>query len=254
MALNFPDNPSVNQIYTDTTSGFSFVWDGTVWISYESSDLSTVLELDDISSGFNSSTTTFALNVNGTPMGPENATQLQIYLGGVAQNPNQDFTISGSNIVFTTPPAAGLNFVGILLGVSFPITSVSPGSVTLADLAADAKGVGIRSDGVLIGYAATTFNFIGIGHTFKVSNGTVDVDLKTGVGTAINYGAGGKSPFSYIDTYEVLNENMVLDTANAGLSTSVAFTIVPRLEIATGVAVTVGAGKSLVIDALQLGV
>ena len=254
MALNFPDNPSVNQIYTDTTSGFSFVWDGTVWISYESSDLSTVLELDDISSSFNSSTTTFPLNLNGTPMGPENATQLQIYLGGVAQNPNQDFTISGSNIVFTTPPAAGLNFVGILLGVSFPITSVSPGSVTLADLAADAKGVGIRSDGVLIGTAATTFNFLGIGHTFKVSNGTVDIDLKTGVGTAINYSAGNKSPFSYVDTYEVLNENMVLDTANAGLSTSVAFTIVPRLEVASGVAITVGAGKSLVIDALQLGV
>ena len=254
MALNFPDNPSVNQIYTDTTSGFSFVWDGTVWISYESSDLSTVLELDDISSGFNSSTTTFALNVNGSPMGPENATQLQIYLGGVAQNPNQDFTISGSNIVFTTPPAAGLNFVGILLGVSFPITSVSPGSVSLADLAADAKGVGIRSDGVLIGTAATTFNFLGIGHTFKVSNGTVDIDLKTGIGSAINYGAGNKSPFSYVDTYEIVNANIVLDTANAGLSTSVAFTIVPRLEVASGVAITVGAGKSLVIDALQLGV
>ncbi len=142
MALNFPDNPSVNQIYHDSTSGFSYVWDGTVWISFESSDLSTVLELDDISSSFNSSTTTFPLNLNGTPMGPENATQLQIYLGGVAQNPNSDFVISGSNIIFTTPPAAGLNFVGILLGVSFPITSVSPGSVTLADLAADAKGVG----------------------------------------------------------------------------------------------------------------
>ena len=52
MALNFPDNPSVNQIYTDSTSGFSYVWDGTVWISYESSDLSTVLELDDISKSF----------------------------------------------------------------------------------------------------------------------------------------------------------------------------------------------------------
>ena len=254
MALNFPDNPSVNQIYTDTTSGFSFVWDGTVWISYESSDLSTVLELDDISSGFNSSTTTFALNVNGSPMGPENATQLQIYLGGVAQNPNQDFTISGSNIVFTTPPAAGLNFVGILLGVSFPVTSVSPGSVTLADLAADAKGVGIRSDGVLIGYGATTFNFVGAGHTFTVSSGTVDIDLKTGVGTAINYGAGGKSPISYVDTYDTITENLVLDNVNAGLSTSVAFTIVPRLEVASGVAITVGAGKSLVIDALQLGV
>ena len=52
MALNFPDNPSVNQIYTDTASGFSYVWDGTVWISYESSDLSTVLEIDDISPQF----------------------------------------------------------------------------------------------------------------------------------------------------------------------------------------------------------
>ena len=47
---------------------------------------------------------------------------------------------------------------------------------------------------------------------------------------------------------------MILDTVNTGLSTSVAFTIVPRLEVATGVAITVGAGKSLVIDALQLGV
>ena len=94
MALNFPDNPSINQIYTDSTSGFSYVWDGTVWISYESSDLSTVLELDDISSNFNGSTTTFALNVSGSPMSPENATQMQIYLGGVLQNPNDDFTLS----------------------------------------------------------------------------------------------------------------------------------------------------------------
>lgn len=254
MALNFPDNPSVNQIYHDSTSGFSYVWNGTVWISFESSDLSTVVELDDISGSFNSSLTTFTLSVNGTPMDPANATQLQIYLGGVAQNPNQDFTISGSNIVFTTPPAAGLNFVGILLGVSFPVSSVSDNSISLSKLTADAKGVGIRSDGVLIGTAVTTFNFIGSGHTFSVSSGTVDIDLKTGVGSAINYDAGNKSPFSYVDTYETVTANIVLDTVNSGLSTSIAFTVVPRLEVATGVAVTVGLGKSLVIDALQLGV
>ena len=150
MALNFPDNPSINQIYTDSTSGFSYVWDGTVWISYESSDLSTVLELDDISSNFNGSTTTFALNVSGSPMSPENATQMQIYLGGVLQNPNDDFTLSSGNIVFSTAPVAGLNFVGILLGVSFPITSVSDGSITLPKLAANAKGVGISSNGCLL--------------------------------------------------------------------------------------------------------
>ena len=253
MALNFPDNPSVNQIYTDTASGFSYVWDGTVWISYESSDLSTVLELDDISSNFNGSTTTFALNVSGSPMSPENATQMQIYLGGVLQNPNDDFTLSSGNIVFSTAPVAGLNFVGILLGVSFPITEVSDGSITLAKLAPSAKGVGIRSDGTLIGYGATTFNFLGAGHTFSVNSGTVDISIKSGVGTAVNYPAGNKSPFSYVDTYDTVNANIILDTANSGVSTSVAFTIVPRLEVASGVAVTVGAGKSLVIDALQLG-
>lgn len=31
---NFPNSPVLNQTYTDTTSGFSFKWDGTVWQSY----------------------------------------------------------------------------------------------------------------------------------------------------------------------------------------------------------------------------
>ena len=253
MALNFPDNPSVNQIYTDTTSGFSYVWDGTVWISYESSDLSTVLELDDISSNFNGSTTTFALNVNGSPMSPENATQMQIYLGGVLQNPNDDFTLSSGNIVFSTAPAAGLNFVGILLGVSFPITSVSDGSITLNKLAASAKGVGISSNGTVIGAGATNLDFVGTGHTFSVSGGTATINIKTGIGSAVNYPAGNKSPISYIDYYDTINENIVLSTVNTGISTTVAFTLVPRLEVATGVALTVGVGKTLIIDALQLG-
>ena len=255
MALNFPDNPSINQIYTDSTSGFSYVWDGTVWISYESSDLSTVLDLDDISSNFNGSTTTFATTVNGSPMGPETVTQLQIYLGGVLQNPGNDFNIDSSgNIVFSTPPAAGLNFVGILLGVSFPVSSVSDGSITLNKLAANAKGVGISSNGTAIGIGATNLNFVGTGHTFSISGGTATINIKTGIGSAVNYPAGNKSPISYIDYYDTINENIVLSTDNTGISTTVAFTLVPRLEVATGVAITVGAGKTLIIDALQLGV
>ena len=31
---NFPNSPTINQIYTDPTTGFSFRWDGTVWSSY----------------------------------------------------------------------------------------------------------------------------------------------------------------------------------------------------------------------------
>lgn len=34
MALNFPSSPTVGQTYRDTTSGFSYQWDGTVWKSY----------------------------------------------------------------------------------------------------------------------------------------------------------------------------------------------------------------------------
>ena len=214
MALNFPDNPSINQIYTDSTSGFSYVWDGTVWISYESSDLSTVLELDDISSNFNGSTTTFALNVSGSPMSPENATQMQIYLGGVLQNPNDDFTLSSGNIVFSTAPVAGLNFVGILLGVSFPITSVSDGSITLPKLAANAKGVGISSNGTVIGIGATNLDFVGTGHTFSISGGTATINIKTGIGSAVNYPAGNKSPISSI------NNIIEAGVCSAGLRTT----------------------------------
>lgn len=31
---NFPNTPVLNQTFVDTTSGFSFKWDGTVWQSY----------------------------------------------------------------------------------------------------------------------------------------------------------------------------------------------------------------------------
>ena len=31
MALNFPDNPKVNQVYSDPTAGFYYKWDGTSW-------------------------------------------------------------------------------------------------------------------------------------------------------------------------------------------------------------------------------
>jgi hypothetical protein len=34
MALNFPSSPTIGQIYTDSVSGFSYEWDGTVWKSF----------------------------------------------------------------------------------------------------------------------------------------------------------------------------------------------------------------------------
>ena len=34
MALNFPSNPTVGQVHSDTDSGFSYEWDGVVWKSF----------------------------------------------------------------------------------------------------------------------------------------------------------------------------------------------------------------------------
>ena len=89
-------------------------------------------EVDDISSGFNGSTTAFTLQVSGSNVSPGTANDIVVSLGGVVQNPNQDFTIAGSTITFTTAPASGLSFFAVVLGQRVDSSVVSPadGSVT----------------------------------------------------------------------------------------------------------------------------
>ena len=89
-------------------------------------------EVDDISSGFNGSTTAFTLAVSGSNVSPGTANDIIVSLGGVIQNPNQDYTIAGSTITFTTAPASGLSFFAVVLGQSVDSSVVTPadGSVT----------------------------------------------------------------------------------------------------------------------------
>ena len=61
------------------------------------------------------------------------------------------------------------------------------------------------------------------------------------------------TPFSYVDAYAQVNENLLLDTTSAGVNTSIIVSVTPNIEINSGVAVTVGAGKTMVIDVLQIG-
>ena len=116
--------------------------------------------------------------------------------------------------------------------------------------------VGIQSAGVNVG-TAKTLNFIGTGNTFAVNGDTIDVSIAGGggggLGTAINYADGTASPFSYIDAYASVSENLNLDNTVAGASTSYVVTVVPNIEVQSGVAVTVGAGKTMIIDVLQIG-
>jgi len=117
--------------------------------------------------------------------------------------------------------------------------------------------IGIQSAGTLIG-TATTLNFVGTGNTFAVNGNVIDVSIAGGgggggLGTAINYADGTASPFSYIDTYVSVGENLNLDTTKAGVNTSIIVTVSPNIEIASGVGVTVGVGKTMIIDVLQIG-
>ena len=99
--------------------------------------------VDDVSSSFNGSTTTFALTVGGSapvPF-PKYETQLIISVGGVVQEPGTGFTLSGTNIVFGSAPASGENFFGVILaaadylnaGGTFPDGTTSVPSITFSD-------------------------------------------------------------------------------------------------------------------------
>ena len=88
-------------------------------------------EVDDISSGFNGSATAFTLAVSGSNVSPGTANDIVVSLGGVIQNPNQDFTIAGSTITFTTAPVSGLSFFAVVLGQSIDSSIVAPGDGTV---------------------------------------------------------------------------------------------------------------------------
>lgn len=89
-------------------------------------------KLDNISSSFNGSSTSFGLAVSGTPYYPVSANTLGIYVGGVAQEPISSYSVSGSNIIFTEAPASGLTFWGVGYGTTAVATlnGIVPGSVS----------------------------------------------------------------------------------------------------------------------------
>jgi hypothetical protein len=91
-------------------------------------------KLTDISGSFNGVTTSFTTSV---PPGTSqyyvtagSASQLLISLGGVIQQPDTDYTVSTNTVTFTTAPAAGLSFFGVLLGDTLNTATPSDGTVT----------------------------------------------------------------------------------------------------------------------------
>ena len=135
--------------------------------------------IDDISSGFNGSTTSFALQVSGaTPVPfPISTQQVMISVNGVVQEPDPSgsagFKLLGSNIVFSSAPANGHAFFGVInagadyvtAGSEFPDGSATAPSFTFQD---DQDTGWFRSGSGAVGYSANgaqTLTFDGNGLT-----------------------------------------------------------------------------------------
>jgi hypothetical protein len=128
--------------------------------------------IDDISSGFNGSTTSFALQVSGaTPVPfPISTQQVMISVNGVVQEPDPNggagFKLLGSNIVFSSAPANGHAFFGVInagadyvtAGSEFPDGSATAPSFTFQD---DQDTGWFRSGSGAVGYSANGVNTIG---------------------------------------------------------------------------------------------
>ena len=176
MALNFPNSPTIGQVYTDTTSGFSYEWDGTVWKSYSPASASNIKILDDISGSFNGVTQTFALTSSGVSVLPANAQSLLITLGGVTQEPGTDYTVSTTNITFSDAPDVGLNFGGVSLGPAVPITYANDGNIYIRNTYTGAGTTGPFSfpEGYTVGYLDVYRNGVRLrsGSDFVGTSGT----------------------------------------------------------------------------------
>ena len=93
-------------------------------------------KLDDISSSFNGSLTSFVLKIGARNFSPFKSTQVLISLNGVLQEPETAYTITGTTINFNEPPASGSTFFGVALGDTLDIGIPSDNGVTAGKIAA----------------------------------------------------------------------------------------------------------------------
>ena len=191
--------------------------------------------------------------------------QLAVFRNGVRLASGADFTANdGASVTLLTAANEG-DTLEFQIFDDFRVADAinSAGDQTLSGSLSATGGfnIGIQSTGTDIATGVVTaLNFIGAGNTFNYDSSSKTVDISIagggggGLGTAIKYSdEATASPFSYIDTFAAVSEDLLLDTTKAGVNTSIIVSVSPNIEINSGVAVTVGAGKTMIIDVLQIG-
>ena len=210
-----------------------------------------------------------------TVTGGYRVNEIGVYRNGVRLVDGRDYTASdGSTVSLVSAANVGdvLEFaVFDSFDVSDAILSNSSeqtldGNLTITgtlDVQSGEAGntayIGIQSAGTVIG-VAKTLNFVGSGNTFSQTGDKIDISISGGgggggLGTAIYYDleTATQTPFSYIDMKAEVAENIIFNTDNAGVSSSYVVSVIPNISVKSGVAMTVGAGKTMIIDVLKIG-
>ena len=200
------------------------------------------------------------------PAGGYRINQIAVFRNGTRLVDGQDFTARDGASVTLLSGAVLNDILEFQIFDSFNVANAidTNSSTQTIDGSLIVRGgvtgsqIGIQSGGTAIG-TGRTVNFIGSGNTvIDKGDGTIDVSISgsgggTGLGTAINYSDETASPFSYIDKTRNITENMLFDTTNSGTSAGYVFTTNPEIIVNSGIAITVGSGKTVVIDVLQIG-
>lgn len=199
------------------------------------------------------------------PSGGYRINQIAVYRNGTRLVDGQDFTARDGASVTLLSGATLNDVLEFQIFDSFNIANaINPNDSTqtingslVVQGGVTGSQIGIQSGGTAIG-TGRTVNFIGSGNTVvDKGDGTIDVSISGsgggGIGTVINYSDETASPFSYIDKTRNITENMLFDTTNSGTSAGYVFTTNPEIIVNSGIAITVGSGKTVVIDVLQIG-
>ena len=214
--------------------------------------------IDDISSSFNGSTTSFALQVGGAtpnpfPKIPQNCL---ISVGGVVQEPDDTgttgFKFTGTNIVFSSAPAAGESFFGVILagadyvnvGAHFPVGTLGAPSITFDG----------DDDTGIYRPAANTVAIVSGGTKvaqFPTTGGTADYVLITDGGGNLSWAeqsgagaTGGGTDKIFIENGQTVTTNYEIGTELGAACNAGSF---GPITINSGVTVTIPSGENWTI-------
>jgi hypothetical protein len=101
-----PVGTNGQSLVVDSTTASGLKWSTPAVVTFQ------FQTLDDVSASFNGATVSFPLSIGAVPYTPNPSTNIMVFVGGVVQIPGASnaYTVTGSNITFTSAPPTGASF------------------------------------------------------------------------------------------------------------------------------------------------